>query len=175
MNNHEHCHVGSCQRHQDCMYTPCRASVPPMTNQIKSGGEREPWARPNCKTCGGWGYVYAVPRDGGEPYRCSCGNCHAQRDKSDIDADSRSGCIASTSQGADGRHAPNLSRTPAKAGEDGVREAGQRVLHDKVHAEARAIHLKDMTQSGYDFWLIRVAAEHGARIALSSIEEPRGE
>ena len=68
-----------------------------------------------------------------------------------------------------------LSLTPAKAGEDGVREAGQRVLHDKVHAEARAIHLKDMTQSGYDFWLIRVAAEHGARIALSSIEEPRGE
>ena len=66
------------------------------------------------------------------------------------------------------------SRTPAKAGEDGVREAGQRVLHDKVHAEARAIHLKDMTQSGYEFWLVRVAAEHGARIALSSIEEPRG-
>lgn len=24
----EHCHIGSCQRHQDCMYRPCRASIP---------------------------------------------------------------------------------------------------------------------------------------------------
>ena len=36
MSNHEHCHVGSCQRHQDCMYTPCRASVPMTNDQSKS-------------------------------------------------------------------------------------------------------------------------------------------
>ena len=94
-----------------------------MTNQIKSGGEREPWARPDCTTCGGWGYVYAIPRDGGEPYRCSCGNCQAHRDKPDNDVVSYSARVASTSQGVDGRHTPNLSRTPAKAGEDGVERA----------------------------------------------------
>ena len=57
----------------------------------------------------------------------------------------------------------------ASDGVDTARGAASRVLHDKVHAEARAIHLKDMTQSGYDFWVVRVAAEHGARIALAAL------
>jgi hypothetical protein len=40
-----------------------------------SQAAREPWARPDCKTCGGWGFVWAIPRDGGEKQRAACGNC----------------------------------------------------------------------------------------------------
>ncbi|KKW93904.1 hypothetical protein [Sphingobium chungbukense] len=45
--------------------------------------QREPWARPDCTTCGGWGFIYATPRDGGEKYRCLCGNCRAASEAPD--------------------------------------------------------------------------------------------
>lgn len=56
--------------------------------------------------------------------------------------------------------------------EQQVANAGSRVLHDKVYAEARDRHISDATQSGFEHHLIRVAAEHGARIALST--SPQG-
>jgi hypothetical protein len=31
--------------------------------------------REGCTTCNGHGYINCIPRDGGEPYPCLCGNC----------------------------------------------------------------------------------------------------
>ena len=42
--------------------------------------EREAWARPDCVTCGGWGYVYCV-KDGAKT-RARCLNCWEARTNS---------------------------------------------------------------------------------------------
>jgi hypothetical protein len=52
-------------------------------------------------------------------------------------------------------------------------ECGSRVLHNKVHEEARKRDHNDATQSGYDHHVVRVAAEHGARLAILAMAEER--
>lgn len=50
-----------------------------------------------------------------------------------------------------------------------ARDAGNRVLHDEVHREARERHINDATMSGYDYHSVVVAAEHGARAAIATL------
>jgi len=66
-----------------------------------------------------------------------------------------------------------MTTTPTSAREALERiakEAGRRVLHDKVHTEARNRHLADATQSGYEHHSVVVAAEMGAAIALANLK-----
>lgn len=57
---------------------------------------------------------------------------------------------------------------------DMVEAVARGVLHDKVFKEARERVINDATLEGIDYHLIVVAAEHGARAALSVIEGREG-
>ncbi len=41
---HKTCHIGSCQRHQACMYVPCRASAPVVLHRQSGGQTAEAFA-----------------------------------------------------------------------------------------------------------------------------------
>lgn len=49
--------------------------------------QREPWARPDCRICGGWGFVWCLPHEAGEKYQCECGNCREASNKAETPTD----------------------------------------------------------------------------------------
>jgi uncharacterized Zn finger protein (UPF0148 family) len=59
----------------------------------------------------------------------------------------------------------NNTPAPADLVEAAAKIASISVDEMRIHEEARERTTNDATQSGYDFHLIRVAAEHGARLA----------
>lgn len=60
----------------------------------------------------------------------------------------------------------NNTPAPADLVEAVAKIASISVDEMRIHEEARERTTNDATQSGYDFHLIRVAAEHGARLAV---------